>query len=93
MSEGDGFPSLEFTARFVKSLISGRFSASEINRIVRALTLLDSNERHPSLRVHSLKGEMQGTWSASASDEIRITFERLESGRKRLISATHHYQK
>lgn len=92
MSERGAFLSLQFTDRFVRSLLDGRFSASEMDRILRALHLLDSDERHPSLRVHQLKGQLRGEWSASASDELRITFERLDGGRKRLLNASRHYQ-
>jgi hypothetical protein len=63
MTERDAFPTLEFTARFIKSLYGGRYRASEIDRILRALSLLDTNERHPSLRVHQLEGDRRGEWS------------------------------
>lgn len=53
---------------------------------------LDENERHPSLRVHELSGDMNGIWSASASDELRIEFVRLEGGRKLLLRCTRHYR-
>jgi mRNA-degrading endonuclease YafQ of YafQ-DinJ toxin-antitoxin module len=55
--------------------------------------LLDSNERHPSLRVHQLQGDQAGVWSASASDELRLTFERLSEGRKLLLRCSRHYQR
>ena len=58
---------------------------------MRALRLLDENEKHPSLRVHQLTGILAGTWSASASDELRLLFARLEGGRKVLIRCTRHY--
>jgi hypothetical protein len=92
MSESGSFPSLEFTDRFLGSLYGGRFSASEIDRILRALHLLDEDERHPSLRVHQLKRNLRGEWSASASDELRITFIRLDGGRKRLQTVSRHYE-
>ena len=60
-------------------------------RFVRGLRLLDENERHPSLRVHQLEGELAWTWSASASDELRLTFLRLPGGRKRLLTCSRHY--
>lgn len=56
------------------------------------MRLLDSNEKHPSLRVHELGGDLTGTWSASASDELRIELLRLEGGRKLLLRCTRHYQ-
>lgn len=53
---------------------------------------LDEDEGHPSLRVHELGGDMKGIWSASASDELRISFVRLKGGRKLLLRCTRHYR-
>jgi plasmid maintenance system killer protein len=92
MSDDESYPSLEFTDRFLTSLYGGRFSASEASRILRALHLLDADERHPSLRVHPLERDRAGEWSASVSDELRITFKRLDGGRKRILSITRHYR-
>ncbi len=58
---------------------------------MKALGLLDANEQHPSLRVHQLSGGLEGSWSASASDELRITFVRSEAGRKVLLTCSRHY--
>jgi mRNA-degrading endonuclease YafQ of YafQ-DinJ toxin-antitoxin module len=58
---------------------------------LKALRLLDQDERHLSLRVHELRGDLAGVWSASASKELRITFERISEGRKRLLTCSHHY--
>jgi hypothetical protein len=41
--------------------------------------------------VHQLKGSRAGLWSASASRNLRITFLRLEGGRKLLVECSHHY--
>jgi mRNA-degrading endonuclease YafQ of YafQ-DinJ toxin-antitoxin module len=87
----DPYENLDFTRDFLEDLISRQFSQRDRDRIVRALRLLDENERHPSLRVHQLSGDQAGVWSASASDELRITFERLPGGRKRLLNCSHHY--
>ena len=92
MSDDYTYTSCQFTPRFLRELLGGRFSASEHSRIIRALILLDSDERHPSLRVHQLERDLKGAWSASATDEIRITFRRLDGGRKQLISVSRHYQ-
>lgn len=54
------------------------------------MRLLSQDERHPSLRVHELGGEMEGIWSASASDALRITFMRLD-GRRVLLRVSRHY--
>lgn len=71
---------LEFTDMFLEGFISRDFTAADRQRFLRALRLLDTNERHPSLQVYPLRGNLQGLWSASASDELRMTFERLEGG-------------
>jgi mRNA-degrading endonuclease YafQ of YafQ-DinJ toxin-antitoxin module len=68
-----------------------RFSASDQRRFLKALRLLDENEKHPSLRVHELSGDLAGTWSASASDDLRLLFVRTEGGRKTLLTCTRHY--
>jgi hypothetical protein len=86
------YKSLIITPGFLDDLIGGDFSSTDQRRIVRALRLLDTDERHPSLRVHLLQDKLAGTWSASASDELRITFERLEGGRKLILTCSHHYR-
>lgn len=87
----DSYRSLELTSEFLQDLISDNFTARDRRRLVRALELLDENERHPSLRVHQLEGDLVGRWSASASDEPRMTFRRLPNGRKLMQKCTRHY--
>ena len=91
MLGGHAFPTIVFTSEFLESLATNRFSSAERRRIFHALELLDTNERHPSLRIHQLRGHLAGQWSASASDELRITFIRLDGGRKRLLSCSRHH--
>lgn len=86
------YATLDVSADFLESLITQGFSPNEQKRLARALRLLDTNEQQPSLRVHRLQGKEAGIWSASASDELRITFERLANGRKMLLRASRHYQ-
>jgi mRNA-degrading endonuclease YafQ of YafQ-DinJ toxin-antitoxin module len=90
---GTGYQSLEFTEDFLDSYTSRDFSPTDRRTIKRALRLLDENERHPSLRVHELHGPLTGVWSASASDAIRLTFERVPGGRKRLLTCSRHYDR
>ena len=85
------YATLDLSADFLESLIEKGFSPNEQRRFVRALRLLDTNEQHPSLRVHQLRGREAGTWSASASDELRITFKRLPDGKKLLLQCSRHY--
>jgi mRNA-degrading endonuclease YafQ of YafQ-DinJ toxin-antitoxin module len=85
------YPTLVFSEVFLRSLILERFSRSELDQLFKALRLLDENERHPSLRLHQLKGDLAGIWSASASSSLRITFQRLDDRRKLLVAASRHY--
>ena len=87
------YTSLVVSSEFIESFGAKGFSYAERQRFIRALRLLDTNEQHPSLRVHQLQGGLAGQWSASASDALRITFERTEGGKKRLITCSRHYQR
>jgi hypothetical protein len=66
-------------------------SRADQRRVRRALRQLDSDEKTPALRVHQLSGQQAGLWTAYASRSLRITFERLEGGAKRLVESSHHY--
>ena len=87
------YRSLDFTATFLATLATGTFTPSERKRFLKALDLLDSDEQHPSLRVHELKGDRDGSWSAAASDVLRMTFERQPGGRKRMLTCSRHYDR
>lgn len=80
---------LILTFEFLEDLT--RLAHADQRRILRALAQLDTDERIASLRVHELQGKAAGQWSASASKSLRITFERLDEGRKRIIGCSHHY--
>jgi mRNA-degrading endonuclease YafQ of YafQ-DinJ toxin-antitoxin module len=86
------YTNLVFTTAFLESFGAKDFSPNERRRFLQALRLLDTNERHPSMRVHELQGDLAGTWSASASDELRITFQRLPEGKKLLLYCSGHYR-
>lgn len=49
---------------------------------------LAEDERHPSLRVKRVQGTA-AIWEARASDELRLTFERIAGGLK-LRNVGHH---
>ena len=85
------FRSVQLDLEFLESF-SG-FERGDRRRFLRALHLLDENERHPSLRVHALEGDLAGQWSASASDVLRITFRRLPNGRKLVLRCSRHYDR
>lgn len=84
---------LEFTETFLASLTAKGFSPSDRKAFLKALRLLDQDERHPSLRVHPLRGDREGSWSASASSSLRMTFERLSDSRKRMLTCSKHYDR
>lgn len=91
MASGYEYSSLDFTEAFLETYASKAFDEKERRLFRKALRLLDQDEKHPSLRVHKLHGDQEGSWSASASDELRMTFERLAAGRKRLLTCSRHY--
>jgi mRNA-degrading endonuclease YafQ of YafQ-DinJ toxin-antitoxin module len=68
------------------------FRLADQKRFAKALRLLDVDERHPSLRVHELQGDLAGVWSASATDDLRIEFLRYADGKKILLRCSRHYR-
>jgi len=86
------YATLDFTRTFLDHRTNGKeFKQAERKALVRALELLDENEKHPSLRVHELERALKGTWSVSASDSLRMTFIRTGNGRKTMLTCSHHY--
>jgi mRNA-degrading endonuclease YafQ of YafQ-DinJ toxin-antitoxin module len=88
-----GYQNLDFTDTFLQTFAAKDLSAADRTAFLKALRLLDNNEKHPSLRVHRLHGDREGSWSASASGSLRLTFERLAGGRKRLLTCSKHYNR
>jgi hypothetical protein len=88
-----GYLTLDFTDTFLETFASRDFSAADRAAFLKAVRLLDENERHPSLRVHQLRGDREGSWAASASDVLRLTFERLPDGGKRMLTCSRHYDR
>jgi hypothetical protein len=87
------YRSLDFTETFLHTFASKDLTAADRSAVLKALKLLDEDERHPSLRAHKLEGDRDGSWSASASKVLRVTFERLGEGRKRLLTCPKHYDR
>lgn len=87
------YRSLDFTETFLHAFASKDFTKADRSALLKSLRLLDENERHPSLRVHKLEGDRKGSWSASASGALRVTFERIDGGRKRLLTCSKHYDR
>lgn len=46
----------------------------------KASALLQKNPFHPSIRLHKLKGRLQGAWSISLDRKYRIIFKPREDG-------------
>ena len=89
----DNYRTLDFTDTFLATFADKDFTATDRKAFLKALKLLDDNERHRSLRVHQLKGDREGSWSVSATDVLRMTFERLGDGRKRMLTCSRHYDR
>lgn len=90
MPDARAYQTLEFMqATFLPSLSD--LARDDQRRVIRALEQLDDDERTLSLRVHRLHGARAGLWSASASRGLRITFLRLDHGRKLMLECSQHY--
>jgi hypothetical protein len=66
-------------------------TAADRSAVLKCLALLNDNERHLSLRIHELQGDLVGVWSASAS--LRLLFEGQQDGKKRLLRCSKHYSR
>lgn len=91
MRGSDAYRTLDFTETFLETYAGKQFGDKERRLFRKALRLLDQDERHPSLRVHKLHGDQEGSWSVSASEELRMTFERQPEGQKRMLTCSRHY--
>jgi hypothetical protein len=89
---GGAYTTLAFTQTFLTTLCGREFSGAERRTFVTALGLLDADDRHPSLRVHELRGDLAGMWSASASASLRMTFLRAGGGSKVMLTCSRHYR-
>lgn len=87
---GEPYRTLRFTPTFLETLAGKDVSANERRALIRALSLLDADETHPSLRVHELRAPLAGVWSASASRSLRMTLLRAEKGSKVMLTCSHH---
>ena len=69
---------LIFTAQYEKRAARFLKRHPELeNQYLKTLQLLEMNPHHPSLRLHSLRGKLQGLHSVSINLSYRITLELL----------------
>ncbi len=67
---------LIFTAQYEKRAVRFLKRHPELEKqYLKTLQLLEMNPHHPSLRLHSLSGRLQGLHSASINISYRITLE------------------
>ncbi len=69
---------IEYSKRFFKDL--NKLPEQIVKIALRKEQLFKYNPLHPSLRLHSLKGNLKGTWSLSVTDNYRIIFDRSPNG-------------
>lgn len=73
---------LTFSPTFQKKLkLIHRKDKILIEKIRKQLLLFQENPKHPSLRIHKLKGDLQNTWSLSVTISFRLLY----------IEATDYY--
>lgn len=64
-----------FSPSFQKLLIQlQRKDRRLFEKVKIQLTFFEDNPRHPSLRLHKLKGELKDTWSLSVTMDFRLLF-------------------
>lgn len=49
-------------------------------RAVKTEALFRLNPLYPSLRLHALRGKLEGSWSLSVTMKVRIIFKRMPNG-------------
>jgi hypothetical protein len=87
---GGSHQAFDFTETFLASFASRDVSPADRRLFRKALRLLDTDERHPSPRIHQLRGDRERFWSVSASKELRMTFERMPGGGFRMLTCSRH---
>ncbi len=82
----DGDRSSDFSASLWKALAATDVTAKDRAAILKALRRLDKNEQHPPLRIKKRAGDRNRPWSAPATGSLRLSFERLDAGRERMLT-------
>ncbi len=66
---------IKFSPTFQKKLQSFHRRDKQLSeKIKKQLILFQENPRHPSLRLHKLRGNLQNTWSLSITLSFRLLF-------------------
>lgn len=58
--------------------------------IFRCLRLLESNPRHPGLKVHRIRGTADEVWEAYVDRKNRVTFRREDAGGFVMLNHCNH---
>ncbi len=74
--------------KFVKEL--KKLDVSIQRKAVRVEKQFRINPLHPSLRLHQLKGSLDGLWSVSVTMNVRMIFQRMENGDIVFLSIGQH---
>jgi len=61
-----------YTPNFLRQF--NKLPSSLQDEVEERIGLFQRNSKHPSLRVHKLKGNLRGFWSFSVNYECRIVF-------------------
>ncbi|MFA5432581.1 MAG: type II toxin-antitoxin system RelE/ParE family toxin [Candidatus Paceibacterota bacterium] len=77
-----------YSPRFLKRLEG--LSQEIIDLTMKKVEIFKENPWHPSLRVHSLRGELKGYWSISINMQYRIIFDHKENGDTLFLSIGKH---
>ncbi len=74
---------LVFTESYVKTALRFIRRHPDLKaQYAKTLALLEANPHHPSLRLHALKGRLQGLHSVSINLSYRITLELVIQGER-----------
>jgi addiction module RelE/StbE family toxin len=79
---------INYSSGFVKLL--KKLPRDILQRAIIKERLFKENPLHPSLRLHSLKGSLEGLFSISINHDYRIIFKRQNNGLIVFISVGKH---
>ncbi len=77
-----------YSTKFIKEL--KRLPKEILASAIEKEKIFRDNPLHPSLRLHALKGKLNGLWSVSITGSHRIIFERQNNGDILFMSIGKH---